>query len=76
MKLKRSNTTHEQVADVKARFARGETHKEIVTATGLSPTTVSRIKDGWKPRGRAPFVLTKSTSLSTYSPRHGRGGAR
>lgn len=53
-------TTLEQVEDVRARFARGETHKDIVAATGLGPTIVSKIKDGWKPRGRKPVVLTPS----------------
>lgn len=59
--MKRATTTLAQVEDVRARFARGETHKAIVAATGLGPTVVSRIKDGWKPRGGArPPVMTPS----------------
>jgi hypothetical protein len=58
--VKRKDTTNEQVEDVRARLARGETHSDIVKATGLSPTTVSRIKDGWRPRGRKPIFLFPS----------------
>lgn len=55
-------TTLAQVEDVRSRFARGETHTQIVQATGLSKNVVSRIKDGWKPRpsARRPVVLTPS----------------
>lgn len=59
--MKRPPTTMAQVEDVRARFARGEKHKDIVAATGLSNTIVSRIKDGWKPRGGPkPIFLTPS----------------
>lgn len=54
--MKRAPTTLAQVEDVRARYARGEKHKDIVAATGLSPTIVSRIKDGWKPSGGARSV--------------------
>lgn len=70
---KRPPTTQAQVDDVRARLARGERVKDIAAATGLSGTIVSRIKDGWRPRGGPkPIVLTKSTSLSTYVPKGNR----
>lgn len=63
------DTTMAQVEDVRARMARGETHKEIVEATGLSPTTVSRIKDGWKPSGRKAITLFPNTSKNYWRGR-------
>lgn len=60
--MKRARTTEAQVVDVKARLARGERHKDIVAATGLSPNIVTRIKDGWRPTGRKAVVLTPSVA--------------
>jgi hypothetical protein len=48
---KRPPTTMEQVEEVRARLARGERTMAIAKAVGLSPTIVSKIKDGWRPSG-------------------------
>lgn len=59
---KRPDTTLEQVLDVRERLKRGESNKSIVEATGLSPGTICKIKDGWKPSGRKPVTLFPSTA--------------
>lgn len=45
-KRNRPTVTAEQVAEVKARLAEGETGQHIASAVGLDATTVSRIKYG------------------------------
>jgi hypothetical protein len=58
--MTRPATTLEQVMDVRARLARGETNGSVAKATGLSGSIVTKIKDGWKPTGKKPVRLTPS----------------
>lgn len=64
-----SKTTQDDVDTVLRLKAEGYSHAQILGATNLSKTVISKILDGWKPVGKKAVKLTRNVYRRGYKAR-------